>query len=719
MATKKAGPKKPRTKRYRPDESVPKGWTPRATNETELSDLVERLPDDPGVYVMRDRKGRVVYVGKARRLKSRVKQYFSGQDTRYFVPLLADLLGDIETIVTTNDKEAMLLENHLIKEHHPRFNFKLRDDKQYLVLRLDPNKDWPRLEVVRNIKQDKANYYGPYHSATSARHTLRVVNRRFQLRTCSDFVLSHRKRPCLQYQIGRCPAPCVYEVDEAAYAQQVKDVGLFLGGRHAELVKGLRHRMQGASDDLDYETAARVRDQLHAIETTLQAQKVVSTGERDQDVIGLYREGGQVELSLLQVRHGKLMGTQSFSQKGMEMPSPQVLYDFVRAYYDAAPFIPDEVVLPEPLPEDENDAVEAWLREKRERKVGVLVPERGDRKKLMSLAERNAESNFATRRNREEDSEAALSRLQKRLGLSRIPRRIECYDVSHLQGTDAMASMVVFVDGASDTSLYRTFKIRGLEGLAQGTRQNDDFASMYEVLSRRFKRAIEDDDWSLPDLMVIDGGKGQLSRVVTAMEDLGIPLGAEGVDVVALAKERRGELGSAREAMDTLRAFKEDRAATETSEEAPLKPGETLQEYVVEHANAEQGEALLAEDEAEAASEADQTSGIKPERVFIPGGKDPIRLRPGSSELFLMTRVRDEAHRFAIGHHRRRRGKRALKSVLDDIPGVGPAMKRKLIKHFGSIAAIKTADTAALEEVQGVGPSLATKITEALGRGSR
>jgi excinuclease ABC subunit C len=692
-------------KRYRPDESIPEGFSPRARGPEELAELVDRLPEDPGVYIMRDRKGRVVYVGKARRLRARVRQYFNGHDTRYFVPLLGDLLGDIETIVTSNDKEAMLLENNLIKQHHPRFNFKLRDDKQYLVLRLDPNKAWPRLEVVRNIAHDGAEYYGPYHSATSARHTLRVVNRHFQLRTCSDFVLQSRKRPCLQYQIDRCPAPCVYEVDEDQYAQQVEDVGLFLGGRHDELVKGLRARMESAAEREEFEIAARARDQLHAIERTLEAQRIVSTGTRDQDVVGVYREGGQVEIVLMQVRHGKLLGTQSFSQKGMEMPDGPVLYDFVRAYYDAAPFVPDEVVVPFSLPEDDVESLEAWLRDKKGRKVALRVPERGDRKRLLALAERNAQTSFVSRRNRQEDTDAALARLQKRLGLSRAPRRIECFDVSHFQGTDPVASMVVFSEGAPDRASYRSFKIKGLhgQGLAQGSWQNDDFASMYEVLSRRFKRALEDEEWGLPDLIVIDGGKGQLSRVVTAMQDMGIPLGAEGVDVVALAKERAQDLGRGKQALETLREFKEGEAEDDAG--APSLPGETLQDYVVEHADAQP---------SPAAEPDDGEQGIKPERVFIPGGKDPIRLRPGSSELFLITRLRDEAHRFAITHHRKRRGKRALKSVLDEIPGVGPAMKKRLIKHFGTVAAIKAADEAALQEVDGIGPALAAKIRETL-----
>lgn len=702
-AKRKAGPT--REKRYRPDESIPEGWQPRARGPEELGELVDRLPEDPGVYIMRDRKGRVVYVGKARRLRARVRQYFTGHDTRYFVPLLGDLLGDIETIVTSNDKEAMLLENNLIKEHHPRFNFKLRDDKQYLVLRLDPNREWPRLEVVRNIAHDGASYFGPYHSATSARNTLRVVNRHFQLRTCSDFVLNNRKRPCLQYQIDRCPAPCVYEVDEAQYAQQVRDVGLFLGGRHDELVKGLQARMAQAAADEEFEIAARIRDQLHAIERTLEAQRVVSTGTRDQDVVGIYREGGQVEIVLMQVRHGKLMGTQSFSQKGMEMPDGPVLYDFLRAYYDAAPFIPDEVVVPFALPQEDVESLQAWLDEKRDRKVRMLVPERGDRKRLLTLAERNAHTSFTSRRDRQEDIEAALGRLRKRLGLSRAPRRIECFDVSHFQGGDPVASMVVFSEGSPDRASYRSFKIKGLDGLAQGSRQNDDFASMYEVLSRRFKRALEDEDWGLPDLIVIDGGKGQLGRVVTAMQDMGIPLGAEGVDVVALAKERATDLGHGKRALETLREYKADADPDADADASPAStPGETLQDYVVDHADA-----------PSAGADAEKET-VKPERVFVPGGKDPIRLRPGSSELFLITRLRDEAHRFAITHHRKRRGKRALKSALDEIPGVGPAMKKRLIQHFGTIAAIRAADEAALQEVDGIGPALAAKIRETLPR---
>ena len=836
---------------------VDAAWKPRAKGVEQINALVDRLPEQPGVYVMRDRKGVIVYVGKARRLRARVRQYFNGTDTRHFVPYLANLLGDIETVVTSNDKEALLLENNLIKKHKPRFNVKLRDDKQFLVLRLDPKASWPRLELVRRMRQDGSQYFGPYHSANSARHTLRVVNRYFKLRTCTDYTLTHRSRPCLQHQIGRCPAPCVYPVDPEAYRGQVKNVGLFLDGRHKDLVQALKAQMEVAAESLEFEAAARLRDQLSAIETSLERQQVVDSNALDQDVIGMYREGGQVEFVVMNVRQGKLLGTRSFSARGMELPDAEVLGSFLLAYYDDAPLIPDELILPSPLVEDDEAPLKAWLREHSGRKVVVCVPERGDRKKLLSLAQKNAASCFATRRNRQEDSDQALLALKQRLGLSRLPRTIECYDISHIQGSDTVASMVVFVDGAAARKRYRSFKIRGLEGLAQGNRQNDDFASMAEVLGRRLRRGLavgtgtkaqaEDDGeevgdaWALPDLIVIDGGKGQLGRVLAMMRDLGVTVsnagtglpgaGDVGVDVVSLAKERKVELGRGKSALEQLRGHRakmraakapgvlraeeasgsaalaqqyvaaairatasgalagastrrvapvddapvtgsdttddaasasdrasvdvtrvtDDRAAPSASDasagtvaldaseeaagsraaiagaaasdtvagtdtsapavtsptadvepgDAPARPGETYQDYVL---NAEEPEPGDAE--------------IRPERVFVPGAKEAIRLRPGSSELYLLTQLRDEAHRFAISHHRKRRGKRALHSALDDIPGVGPALKKTLLQAFGSVAAIAAADDAALTAIKGVGPALVKRLREALGAGA-
>ncbi len=686
----------------RPTRAVPEDWAPRITNPEELDEALRRLPTSPGVYIMRSRKGEVVYVGKARSLRARVRQYFNGTDTRMFVPLLSKLVGDIETVVVSSNKEAMLLENNLIKEHRPRFNVKLRDDSNYLVLRLDPKGEWPRLELRRQIEHDGAYYFGPYHSARTARATLRVVNRHFKLRTCTDFTLRSRKRPCLQYQIDRCPAPCVHEVSEQDYADQVKDVALFLAGRHKELIHGLRARMEAAATTLDFEIAARLRDQLRALESATEGQRIVGTASLDQDTVGLYREGGSVEFVLLHVRQGKVLGSQAFSDRGLEHPDADVLANFLSAYYDNAPFVPDEVILPFELAADDAEPLEAWLRDRKGKKVSLVVPERGDRRKLVALANKNASSNFATRRNKREDHEAALIRLRDRLQLSKLPRVIECYDVSHLQGSDTVASMVVFVDGAADKSRYRSFKIRGLtgdgEGKRQGAFQNDDFASMYEVLGRRFKRALrkrdapdDDDPWALPDLIVVDGGKGQLRQVLTVMQDMGVPVGTEGVDVVSLAKERKDAIAMTKEGLERLRATKRGEANDGGS------PGSAYRAWAMD----EDGK---------------RAYRVRPERVFIPGVKDAVALRAGSSERYLMERVRDEAHRFAITHHRKRRSKRAIRSVLDDITGVGPALKRALVQHFGSVAAMREATLDELTTVRGVGSSLAERIRAALQR---
>ncbi len=696
-AGKKAAPR-PQDITRRSARAVPEDWAPRITNRAELDEALSRLPTSPGVYIMRSRKGEVVYVGKARSLRARVRQYFNGTDTRMFVPLLAKLVGDIETVVVSSNKEAMLLENNLIKEHRPRFNVKLRDDSNYLVLRLDPKGEWPRLELRREIKHDGAYYFGPYHSARTARSTLRVVNRHFKLRTCTDFTLHSRKRPCLQYQIDRCPAPCVYEVSREAYDDQVKDVSLFLAGRHRELINGLRARMEDAAGELEFEVAARLRDQLRALESATEGQRIVGTASLDQDTVGMYREGGSVEFVLLHVRQGKVLGSQAFSNRGLEHPDPEVLANFLSAYYDSAPFVPDEVVLPFALADDDAEPLEAWLRERKGKKVALVVPERGDRRKLIALANKNASSNFSTRRNKREDNDAALTRLRDRLSLSKLPRTIECYDVSHLQGSDTVASMVVFIDGAPAKSRYRSFKIKGLlgdgEGKRQGAFQNDDFASMYEVLGRRFKRAMrkrdegdEDDPWALPDLIVIDGGKGQLSQVLAVMQDLGVPTGTEGVDVVSLAKERKNAITVSKEGLERLKAAK------------GAQPGQSYEDLAVK-----------------GAGEAGRGYKVKPERVFVPGVKDAIALRAGSSERYLMERVRDEAHRFAITHHRKRRGKRAIRSALDDIAGVGPSLKKALVQHFGSIAAIREAGVDELTAVRGVGVSLAERIVDQLKR---
>lgn len=640
-------------------------------------EFFERIPTEPGVYLMKDTAGRIVYVGKAKNLRVRVRQYFRpGGDSRFFVAagLLGRVLVDVETVVVNNEKEALLLENHLIKQHQPRFNINLRDDKQYLVMRVDPSAEFPRVEVVRNIKDDGARYFGPYHSATSCRETLRTLNRHFQLRTCTDHVLQSRTRPCLQYQIKRCPGPCVFPIDKAGYSEQVDDVMMFLSGKNDELIDRLRERMVGKAESEDFEAAARLRDSLAAIDTTLSRQNVVQEQLVDQDVFGMWREDDVVEVVVLFIRAGKLVGRRAFRERDQEFTDAEVLESFVQQYYATGTLVPDEIIVGAEL--EGADVLAEWLSTESGRKVKIMLPRRGPRVQLLTLANKNAAASAASRRGRDDDAMAALVKLQERLGLKRVPRHIECFDIAHIQGSATVASRVVFVDGKPERSLYRTFKIK--------TVQNDDFAAMYEVLSRRFRRALSgssggegsgdgvgpgsgdvmsrghsgseamtgdagsaaDASWKLPDLLVIDGGKGQLNQALTALADLGIEISADrGFDVIGLAKER------------------------------------------------------------------DDTAGVtQPDRVFLRNAKDAIKLRPNTTELYVLSRIRDEAHRFANTFHRKQRKGATLRSVLDDIPGIGAKRRKVLLRHFGSLKAIKQASIEQLAEADGMSRKAAEAV---------
>jgi len=554
------------------------------------------------------------------------------------VPLLARLLGDIETFVTHNEKEALLLENNLIKKHTPRFNVRMRDDKSFLVLRLDTRAPYPRLEVTRRIRDDGARYFGPYHLASSCRETLRLVNRYFHLRTCTDRVMKTRKRACLQYQIGRCPAPCVIEVDAADYGQQVEDVTLFLRGNGSALVQTLSQRMAAAAERLDFEAAAQLRDQIGAVERTLQRQEVVGRDLVDQDVFAYYREGDAVDVVVLQLREGKLVGRQPFSFSGQEFPDEELLSSFINQYYDAGAMVPQQVLVPLDL--EDSEAKIQWLAERAGHKVELLVPKRGHKRQLVQLAAHNARSNFLTRRQRNADVDEALAKLQRRLRLTTVPRHIECYDISQLQGTQVVASMVVMRDAQPDPTSYRHFRVQTAV---------DDFASIYEVLARRLRRArLGSSGWELPDLIVVDGGKGQLSSALAAVKDAALPEELGTPVIVALAKER---------------------------------------------------------DENAAGEE-------RPERVFLPHVKDPIRLRHNTAELYLLTRLRDEAHRFAITHHRQLRRRQTLRSTLDDVPGVGPKRKAQLLRSLGSLRRIRGATTEELRAVPGMTQRAAEAVAD-------
>jgi excinuclease ABC subunit C len=654
-----------------------------------LAEMLEALPTAPGVYIMKDARGKPIYIGKAAVLRNRVRQYFqpASGDSRDFVPLLEGIVADIETVVTSNEKEALLLENTLIKRHQPRFNVKLTDDKNFLVLRLDPDGEWPRLEVTRRLGDDGAYYFGPYHSATSCREALRVVNRHFQLRTCTDHVLHNRKRPCLQYQIKRCPGPCVLPVSREAYGDQVRDVRLFLDGKSDELLDRLRARMRDAAARTEFEVAAEIRDQIKALEVSLEKQRVVSSDFLDQDVVGYHRQGIALEIVVMSIRNGQLNGSRAYSFTGQEFPDAELISSFIGLYYDLGAPPPDEVLLPVEI---EDAALKAeWLTEKRaalpgrHRKIEVLMPQRGDRKRLIDLADKNAAASFATRRNARADVELALGKLQRRLKLPKLPRVIECYDVSHLQGFATVASMVVFVDGRPEKSRYRTYKVRA-PGAAGSSRHNDDFASMYEVLSRRFRRAREGGEeagtWKLPDLIVVDGGKGQLAMALAAARDVGIDVRAGvGLAIVALAKERDVALAEGL-AEEASAAGPVAAAATDV---APVPP-------------VDQSPAPAKK------SGRDAGDTTKPDRVFLPHAKDAIPIRTNSGEMFVLQQLRDEAHRFAISFHRNSRRRLTLRSALSDIPGIGPGRQRQLLRHFGSIKRVREATVDELAAVAGM-----------------
>jgi len=480
------------------------------------------------VYVFHGADGKVLYVGKARSLRSRVRSYFQpgSSDVRAFVSRLERELADIETFVTHTDKEAALLENQLIKSHQPKYNVKLRDDKEYLSLRLDAKKPWPRLEVVRRPKPDGAQYFGPYHSATAARQTLRLVNRYFQLRTCTDTEFRMRSRPCLQYQIKRCPGPCVLDVDQEEYRAQVANVARFLDGRHDELVRDLDARMHDASGDLEYERAAVYRDQLRAVERAQEEQRVAGVQKSDQDVIGFHRQGDQVEVAVLSMRGGRLFGVRTLPLRRVAVPNDEMLGGFLRQHYAERPSVPDEILTPVPI--EMSEALEELLSEDRKRHVHIVQPKRGAKAKLLDLARENAEHAYRENERAREDVEARLEGLQKQLRLTVLPRTIECVDISHTGGEETVAVFVALKDGSPAKERYRSFRVRTVSG-------GDDYGAMYEVLVRRLRRGKNDEEgWELPDLLVVDGGKGQLGVAMRAMEDVGV----KDLEVASVAKPR-------------------------------------------------------------------------------------------------------------------------------------------------------------------------------------
>ncbi|HEX7125971.1 MAG TPA: excinuclease ABC subunit UvrC [Thermodesulfobacteriota bacterium] len=611
------------------------------------------LPTEPGVYQFKDARGQVLYVGKAKSLRHRVRSYFQRSAEGSLDPKTAALMShvaDLETLVVRSEKEALLLEANLIKTHRPRYNIVLRDDKQYLHLRLDLTARFPRLQLVRKPRRDQALYFGPFASAWSARQTERALHRFIPIRSCNDFKFrNHRTRPCLEYQIKRCAGPCCGLIDEAAYRELVEQARLFLSGRSEELTERFRAKMAAAAEALDFETAARIRDQIAAIDATLERQQAASTSFADQDVIGLYREGSDVEVRVLRVREGKLVGADRVAVPRTEAADAEIVEAVLSQYYHPGRFIPAEVLIPMDL--EDREARAEVLSERKGRRVHVLAPERGEKARLVALARENAAHAFREERALKAQDEALLEELARRLALPRPPRRIEGYDISNTMGRQSVGSMVVFEHGTPARKGYRRFRIKTVEGA-------NDFASLYEVLRRRFRPDGKDADVR-PDLILIDGGKAQLGAAVEALKDAGLQVGGEdGVAVLALAKDRF--VGSRRRVGRGMAG----------------SPGET-------------------------------TTG---ERIFLPGRDEPLLLPPTSSALFLLERVRDEAHRFAITYHRELRRRRALRSVLEEIPGIGAARRRALLAHFGSVRRVKGATPEELAAVPGLDARSAREV---------
>ena len=482
---------------------------------------VKTAPQSPGVYLMKDGRERIIYVGKAKNLRARLRNYAGGTDTRPMIPFLMARISRCEYIVTATEKEALILENTLIKKHRPRYNVTLRDDKNYFCIRVDMEKDFPRFELVRRIRRDGARYFGPYSSSAAVKKTLHFLQQVVPLRTCTDRELALRRRPCMEYEIKRCLAPCCGLITKEDYRELLHDAVLFLEGKERRLVGDLKARMKHAAHELDFETAALLRDRIVAIEETLEKQRIVSQSAVDRDVIGLYRSGETVSLCVLFVRGGNVTGRKTFPLFSTKEEVPDILATFIKQYYDEERFIPDEIIVPTPL--DDRAVIEEWLTDKRGRRTKVVMPQRGERRDILAAAVNNARDACDAARSGDARRMSTLERIGERFALSRLPRRIECVDISTMGGRYAVGSLVSFVDGEKDTQGYRRYRIETRDA-------TDDYGMMREVLARRF-----DNREDYPDLLMVDGGKGQVAVACAILRDRAIT----GVDVIGIAKESR------------------------------------------------------------------------------------------------------------------------------------------------------------------------------------
>lgn len=616
------------------------------TPSAHIQEILKKLPTKPGVYLHKDKHGNILYVGKAINLRSRVRSYFANNVDSIKTHQLRKQIADVETITTDSELEALLLENTLIKKHKPHYNVRLKDDKRYPYIKVHWADDFPKVTVTRRMVRDGGRYFGPYTSVWAVHQTLDMLRKIFPYLTCDRTITGQDDRACLYYDIKLCNGPCIGAVNKEQYRAMIRELMDFLNGKSEHIVAQVEAQMQRAAANLNFEKAAEYRDQLKAINKVVAKQKVISAANADQDVIAFAREQGDTCVQIFFIRYGKLIGREYFMLDGTEGASDEeILEEFLTQFYDEAAHVPREVLLPHEV--SEALVIEEWLRQKRSTKVTIQVPRRGKKKELVEMAKTNAQDTLATLRQQWEADRSkhvqAMAELQEALNLPAPPARIECYDISHTQGTNTVGSMVVFVQGAPRKSDYRRFNVH--------TVTNDDYGAMKEVLTRRFQRykatlagelhdpsqigkQRKETAWALlPDLLIVDGGKGQLSM-----------------------------------AQDVLAEF-------ELTNEVPL--------------------ASLAKRE---------------EEVFLPGRSRPVLLPRSSEALYLVQRVRDEAHRFANEGHRKRRARVGTASILDGIPGVGPQRRRALLSHFGSLEALRQAT---MEEIASV-PGIPVAVAEAV-----
>jgi excinuclease ABC subunit C len=649
-----------------------------ATMNEKMRATLDSLPHKPGIYLYRDEQGTIIYVGKATSLAQRVRSYFQeGADLSPKNRALVMHIADIEFIVVGSAIEALILENEYIKRHQPKYNVRLRDDKNYPYIKVSLTEDFPRVYRVRSFRQDGNRYFGPYTNSGAVDATLDLLNKIFPFRTCrydasgwapprqpTDVPWKQKllARPCTQYYIHRCVAPCVARVSREEYDAIVRQVILFLEGKQEAVIADLRAQMEAAAEQLEFEHAAALRDRIEAVEQVLARQKIINTtSTTDQDVIALAGADDETCAQIFFFRDGKLAGRESFVLRGTRDAAPgEVMASFVQQYYEHAPSIPGEIL----VQEEPDDATElaAWLRGKRGGAVAIVKPQRGDKRKLVEMVAQNARESLEQERIRwltdTQKTAKALEELQDALNLPALPRRIECYDISNIQGQANVGAMIVFEQGKPKPADYRRFRIKTVAGA-------DDYASHQEMLRRRFKRVEHLDESALaedvlegetggdagpvdsfqamPDLIVIDGGRGHLNADLAALDELGVR-----VPIVGVAKEDHGAIG--------------------------------------EH-----------------------------EEIYLPHAPDPLVLPRGSQGLYLIQRIRDEAHRFAITYHRQVRSTKTFASVLDEIPGIGPKRKKALLRHFGSVRAIAAADIDDLAKLPGMTHEAAERVKEYIG----